>query len=451
MAMDDERQVNQQERGGPEQEPLPAPPAGSGGEDEMAALRMVSAAEQRKEERAADSGERTKEKKGTGEGGEQKAGKARRLPPIRNLPRLLILLAVVLVVVVLTTMEDGNHFVTLRRWLMYGDSGTGENEYAYVADNNNRFALLGDSLLLANQNTIQLLDDDGTIRYNMSVSMTSPLISSGGDLAAVCDIGGSSLYLMDENGVRRSMETSGGLRYYSARLNSSGWLAVTEEKNGYKASVSVYNSSGELVFSFDSYDNYISDALVTEDCKSVVAVGLGAQDGTFGSTLLVYDLSGAVLAASCQIRDGLTMDIACGKKGQIMALCDTRMAMADSEGNLLLDYPYGNLYLHNYALDGENFTALLLGKYQAGNICELTTFDQEGQEIATLEITEEVLDMSAAGEYLAVLYSDSLVIYTRDLKEHAQLVGTDYAGQVIMEPGGTALVIAGTSAWRFLP
>lgn len=75
----------------------------------------------------------------------------------------------------------------------------------------------------------------------------------------------------------------------------------------------------------------------------------------------------------------------------------------------------------------------------------------KGEEIASLEITEEILDMSAAGEYLAVLYSDSLVIYTRDLQEHARLDGTDYAGHVIMNSDGTAMVIAGTAAWRFLP
>ena len=220
----------------------------------------------------------------------------------------------------------------------------------------------------------------------------------------VCDIGGSSLYLLDESGVRREMETSGGLRYYSARLNSSGWLSVTEEKNGYKASVSVYNSSGELVFSFDSYDSYISDALVTEDCRSVVAVGLNAQDGAFGSTLMIYDLSEAVLTASCPIRDGLPMDIAC-TGDELLALCDTRLAMADLEGNLFLDYPYGSLYLHDYAFWRQEFLCSAAGKYQAGNICDLTTFDLKGEEIASLEITEEILNMSAAGEYLAVLYS----------------------------------------------
>lgn len=405
MAMDDERQVNQEE--------------------------VLPAAEESKQKQDA-----------AGE-------KAKRVAP-KSLSKLLLLLAVVLVVVVLTTMEDGNHFASLRRWLMYGDSGTGQNYYTYVADGNNRFALLGEDLLVTNQNTVQLLSDDGTIRYSLSVSMTNPMVSVGGDMAAVCDIGGSSLYLLDETGTRREMTLSSGLRYYSARLNSSGWLAVTEEKNGYKASISVYNSSGELVFSFDSYDSYITDALVTEDCRSVVAVSLAPQDSVFSSTLLVYDLSEAVLTASCPIRDGLPMDITCTGE-DLLALCDTRLAIADLEGNTILDYPYGSMYLHDYAFGGKDFCALLLGKYKAGNIGELTTFDLEGQQIASLEVTEEVLDLSAAGNYLAVLYSDSLVIYTRDLQEHARLDGTDYAGHVIMEPGGTAMVITGTAAWRFLP
>ena len=402
MAMDEERQVNQTEQG-----------------------------EQRTEEPAA--GERPS-----------------RRPTLRSLSRLLLLLAVVLVIVVLTTMEDGNHFASLRRWLMYGDSGTGQNYYTYTTDSGNRFALLGEDLLVVNQNAIQLLEDDGSIRYNLPVSVVEPMVSVGGGTAAVCDVGGSSLYLLDETGVRRELTLSGGLRYYSARLNSAGWLAVTEEKNGYKASISVYNSSGELVFSFDSYDSYITDALVTEDCRYVAAVSLDPQESVFSSTLRIYDLSEAQLAASCPIRDGLPMDITC-TGDTLLALCDTRLALADLEGNLKLDYAYGSLYLHDYALGGGDFCALLLGRYQAGNICTLTTFDLAGQEIASLELSEEVLDLSAAGDYLAVLYSDSMVLYTRDLQEHARLEGTDYAGRVIMEEDGTALVLTGTAAWRFLP
>jgi len=102
-------------------------------------------------------------------------------------------------------------------------------------------------------------------------------------------------------------------------------------------------------------------------------------------------------------------------------------------------------------LTGGDFCALLLGRYQSGNVGELTTYDLDGGKIANMEITEEVLDISAAGDYLAVLYSDSLVLYTRDLTEYSRMDDTDYAAQVRMEEAGTALVISATSAWRFLP
>lgn len=380
-------------------------------------------------------------------GGEKPAG---RRTVFRRLSALALVLLAVLAVVVLTTMEDGSHFAGLRRWLMYGDSGGTENQYAYAADQNNRFARLEENLLLVNPNTVQILSDDGTALYELQVNLTAPSVSVGSKQAAVCDVGGTSLYLFSEAGLLRTMEMEGELCYYAARLNSRDYLAVTEQKSGYKASVLVYSDSGDLVFHFDSHDAYISDAVVTDDCRYLVAVSLDPQDGAFGSTLLVYDLAAAERVSQCVIRDGLVLDMALSGQ-EVISLCDTRLTIHTLDGQALLDYPYGSLYLHEYALTGEDFCALLLGRYQAGNVCQLMTFDLAGQPLATLEVTEEVLDLSAAGAYLAVLYSDSLVIYTSDLAEYARLEGTDYAGEVIMNSDGTALVLSGTSAWRFLP
>ena len=144
------------------------------------------------------------------------------------------------------------------------------------------------------------------------------------------------------------------------------------------------------------------------------------------------------------------MDLAC-HGDRVLALCDKRFSITTLAGEPLLDRAYGNLYLHDYALGGDSFCALLLGRYQAGNICTLTTYSLDGDELASMELTEEVLDLSAAGEYLAVLYGDSLAVYDRTLTERARLEGTDYAGQIQMGDDGTVLLISGTSAWRFLP
>ena len=379
---------------------------------------------------------------------EAQEGKSKSL--LQRLRVLLIVAVAALAVASLTAMEDGVRFASLRRWLMYGESSSTQDFHVYASDSGNRYGQLGTGLLVASPNNIQFFRDSGSAAYEIPVKMKNPQMSVGQRQAAVCDVGGDSLYLLDPMGTRRKMSTERGLCYYSARLSGSDYLAVTEQKNGYKAAVSVYNASGEPVFHFDSYDNYISDAIVTSDSRSVVAVSLESQYGVFASKLLVYDLESAQLTGSRIIQDGLVMDFSCNNN-RMICLCDKRFVIATLDGQMLLDRPYGNLYLHDYALDGDGFCALLLGRYQSGNICTLTTFDVDGAELARLELTEEVLDISAAGDYLAVLYDDALVIYTRDLQDHARLEDTPYAGQIQMRADGTALMISGASAWRYLP
>jgi len=96
-------------------------------------------------------------------------------------------------------------------------------------------------------------------------------------------------------------------------------------------------------------------------------------------------------------------------------------------------------------------SALLLNRYKSGGVGRLVTVDTDGQEIAALDVNEEILSISAAGRYLAVLYMDSVVIYTEELEIYAQLEGTDYARSVLMRQDGSALLLAAESAHLFLP
>ena len=76
----------------------------------------------------------------------------------------------------------------------------------------------------------------------------------------------------------------------------------------------------------------------------------------------------------------------------------------------MCSFTYGELYLRQYSLDGGGFAALLLNRYQAGSIGSLVTVDETGEVIALLDVNQEVLDVSAAGNYLAGLIGNSLVI-----------------------------------------
>ena len=363
---------------------------------------------------------------------------------------LITVLVIVLVVSVLSTMEDGDHFTTLRRYLMYGNGAQTQDLYTYAPHQNNLYEQLDDELLVVNPQGIQVLHQDGTMLYELQATMGAPVISVGTELAAVCDAQGNTVYVVSSTGPRWTHYSGDGLICYCARMSSSDHLAVIEQKNGYKASVVVYDKKGSLIFRFDSHDRYLSDAVVTPDGKHLVVLALGENGGAFATTMIVYDLSTAQRIGEYSLPDGLAFDLFVTEGGAVL-LCDNRLAIISLDGEIKLDYAYGERYLHNYALTGSDFCALLLGRYQSSNICRLSTFSLEGHLLGTLELTEEVLDMSASGDRLAVLYADALVLYDRTLTEIARLDDTEHAGSVRMNMDGTALLISETFARRFLP
>ena len=102
-------------------------------------------------------------------------------------------------------------------------------------------------------------------------------------------------------------------------------------------------------------------------------------------------------------------------------------------------------------MTGQDYTVLLLNRYQSGSVGRLVTVGTDGGEIASLDVNEEVLSVSAEGRYIAVLYLDRLVVYNRDLQVYASLNGTGYAREALMRPDGSVLLLGSESAKLFLP
>ena len=360
---------------------------------------------------------------------------------------VLVVLAVVLGLVVLSTVSDGRYKDRFRRWLIYGSS-VEENLYSYSADSDNLFGQVEEYMVLVNQNHLQLLRSDGTAQQDISIQLGHPALSTGGGLAAAWDVGGTALIVADENGVlfQRDQEE----KLISVRLNQEGWLAVTEEKSGYKGAVTVYNQEQEKVFAFNSSSHFLLDAVVSRDGKRLLAVTVSQEGGSFVSNLVLYDLSKEDPLTTGTIQEGLVMDL-WDSSGGYQALCDDMLAFVDENAQVTGTYSYGASYLRDYSFGGNGYGVLLLGRYRAGSVGQMVAVDQSGGELGKINVSQEVLDISAAGNYIAVLYSDQVVIYRSDLTVYASTPETELAGRVLMSEDGSVLVIAADSAWRFLP
>lgn len=363
---------------------------------------------------------------------------------------LLIVILVVLAAVAAFVLLDRTAFDGLRRSIAYMQAEKDENGcaklYQYNGDGTSCYADLNGSLLVASGKEITLLDDKGNTVYHTALQIGRVDISAADGYAAVYEIGGKELYLLDGKGLVRAMTLEGEI--FSAEMGRGGNFAVTLEKSGYKTAVCVYNGKGELLYEFNSAQKYLMTAAVSENGKYMAAAAMGQDSGTFVSSLQLYKLTSADMQADAAISGGVyelaTVD------GRFCAVTDKALCFAKTDGTVST-YDFKGATLSRCATGGGKFAAVLLENYTSGALTHLATVNTAGEEIAALDVDSEVLDLSAAGRYLAVLYSNKLVIYDQKLRQCARLEDVSAARRVLMRADGSAVLVGSNAASLYLP
>ena len=386
---------------------------------------------------------------------EHKPGR-RKHPILLAFVSFFLILVVVLGVVLLAAYRDGTGFDVLRRYLHYGKSedASGVSVYDYDADGSNHFAVIENQLVVLSETSLKVLSSDGDTVWSAAVNMSAPALVQGNTLAAAYDVGGTKVYVVDSYGEVVTLDTSemehGEGRIIAATLNDEDWLAVTMEKKKYKSCVQVYDPEMNLAFVFNSSRRFAMDACVVGDGECMAAVTLGQEDSAFVSNVILYALTEEEPFADYDIMDGLLIEA--GADGdQIIAVSDTCVTFADTKGKITGTYSYGEGYLREYDMAGDGFVALQLSRYQSGSLGRVVTVGAGGTELGSLDVSEEVLDLSAAGRYLAVLYANRVVVYDQNLQTYATLAGIDQVRGVLMRPDGSVLLLSAESAQLFLP
>lgn len=370
----------------------------------------------------------------------------------------LLTLALMLGAVALVVYRDRVSFDALRRKLTYralerSDSGQAESFY-YDGNVKDSFVAVGDKLLVSSEAGIRLYSGSGTEYVTHQAVLDSPVAHSAGAFGLVYGAGGRSVFLYQDKAqeILTLDETAGDI--LSARVNSLGYLAVTTRASGYKGAVTIYDATLEPVLQLNLSSSFLTDALVSVDGKNLAAITMGQGEKGFESNLALYSLGRTADQtapdALCPLGSNLVLDLIEDTAGYRL-LGDLSLMLVDHSGALVGTYDYGGRYLKEFSLGGDHFTALLLGKYRAGTLADLVLVDSTGTETATMPIDAQVLSLSSAGRYVAVLTADRLDIYTSDLTPYATLTGTQGARKVLMRSDGTALLIGSNTARLYIP
>ena len=118
--------------------------------------------------------------------------------------------------------------------------------------------------------------------------LENPVLSASDRAGVVYDAGGQSLFLFRDGEEALDLSLEEGADLLSARVNDSGWLAVTAQQSGYRGAVTVYDAERKPVIQISLSSTFVVDAALSPDCRTVAVVTIGQEGGAFTSQVLFY-------------------------------------------------------------------------------------------------------------------------------------------------------------------
>lgn len=386
-------------------------------------------------------------------------------PPAKKPPNLfirflafLVTLALMVGAVALVVNYDKLNFDSLKRWFTYRNlerSESGQSEsFVFEGGASSQFAVLDHELLVCSGKDVRLYSGSEQVSLDQAVSIQNPVVDTVGNAALVYDAGGQSLFVYRDRAEVFSLSLEDGQQLLAASMNSQGWLVVVSQESGYKGIVTVYDNTFSPQIQLHLSSRFVMDAVLSPDSKSLALLTLGLSDNAFESRVDFYQLNRTEEETepdwTCPVGGDVILAMRWDNSG-IWALGETSLSILSTDGTVTGSCNYGDLYLKGFSLDGDGTAVLLLGKFRAGTSAELWVVNADGETQAFLSIEEQVLSLSAAGRYVALLTADRLDIYNQDLEVYSTLEGTQGAQTVLQQSDGSAMLIDSTTAHLYVP
>lgn len=210
----------------------------------------------------------------------------------RLLKKLIIILIAALALLVV--------FLTKDKWYPHLDGiltkipsaeNTGElaeGNFPIKIDGKNRCQLkaMENNIAVLNDSHLNIYTDEGKRLLSMQHNYAYPIIEVSNKRALIYDLGGKKFSLFSK--YDKIYEKTDDNIILFAKLSSNDCAAVITKSDKYLALLNVYNSKGESIFVYKSYDSRIIDVTFDRDNNGCIITTIGSKNGELVSQLLYY-------------------------------------------------------------------------------------------------------------------------------------------------------------------
>lgn len=361
----------------------------------------------------------------------------------RRVLLLVLVIALVLLAVAAYLFRDSLSLSAIRRWFRQLDAGGNDTAGSFIFDahSTNRYAAFQGGLAVASATGLSVYDEDGEQLALLQQSLTAPVVCAGGSTVLCYDAGGYALKTVHKSR-GTLLDVSAARPILDADITSDDWVCYSTQETGYKSVLYVCNPNGTTTYRWLSSSQYLPLCTLSSGGTYLAAVALGQSDGIFESRLEVFRTDSEEVYRSFSLGSELIYDLYFSKSGGVCLVGESSVMWLRMDGSLAGRYTYDGTYLKDFDFGGDGFLMLSLNKYKAGNRCTVVTVDESGTTLGSADVAEELMDVAAAGEYVAVLTASRLTVYDRTMRQLSQTENTIGATNLVLRSDGSVILLA---------
>ena len=363
-----------------------------------------------------------------------------------------LLAVLVCALVALYVFRDSLNLDAVRRFVRYLDvkNQDASERITFDAHSANQYADLHGALAIASVSGLRVYSDKGDEQATVLASLAAPQIDCGGKYAMAYDAGGYGLVAAHASkGEVLNISTTEPI--FDADIASDGSICYVSTESGYKTVAYVYNERQQMIYRWLSSSQFLPLCTVNSGAKTLACVSLGQSGGIYESSVVLLKTDSDQIEKTVSLGNELIYDLEFTDNDTLCAVGENSISYLTSSGERMGKYDYDDAYLKDFSFGGSGFLTLTLNMYKAGNRYRVVTVGTDGEEIGSLSTDAQILDVSAAGAYVAVLTAKNLTIYNAALELYAEQENTGSATNVVMRDDGSAILLGSGQGTLFVP
>ena len=323
-----------------------------------------------------------------------------------------------------------------------------ENVILYFEDSQiNKGFGLSDGNIVLTTNSLVSFKSDGSVRSSDKLGYSNPLVKSKSGNYIVFERSTGKFAIMNRMGV--VYHSDGGEEIINADIAKNGNYAIITRKTQASSVLSVYSSSNKLLFQWECTDEYLSQAALSKNGKTVAVSSIGVKNGEAYSKIMFFNLDSTDVEGAFEYTGESAYVIRFIGNKELSIITDKSYMIADlrSMESQVISYDYD--VVDGYAFADNNSAAILKKAFGTLDKYILTVIDKNGEKKFEKEFDKDIVDFKIDDKNVYVMMTGEIVVYSISSGEKLNITETDGGLNSMFVNDGYVYCLSDTDVYKY--